>query len=92
MESLTTIKPVSSSQPPPKPKIMGLYGIPGTGKTHLMRQLQQRLEKDHFAFFEGSEILHKLVPGGLSAFKERQTMERPTDVRKPSLTSATSVQ
>ena len=69
MQHQTTDNLDQSNQTSPKPKIIGLYGIPGTGKTYLIRQLQERLSHAHFAFSEGSEVVDKLVPGGLPAFK-----------------------
>ena len=52
-----------------KPTVVGLYGVPGCGKTHLLKQLKQVLDKNNFAFYDGSEIIKSLVPGGLDAFK-----------------------
>jgi adenylylsulfate kinase-like enzyme len=57
--------------------VVGLYGIPGSGKTFLLSQLQQELEKEHFAFYDGSHMIASLVPGGLNAF---QDMERPNQM------------
>ncbi|KAK3373065.1 uracil phosphoribosyltransferase-domain-containing protein [Lasiosphaeria ovina] len=54
----------------PKPTVVGIYGIPGCGKTHLLTQLKSRLGETRFAFFEGSSVIGNLVPGGLEAFQE----------------------
>ena len=47
--------------------IIGLYGISGSGKSFLMRHLKDDL-KDDFAFYEGSEVVASVRPGGLDAF------------------------
>ncbi|KAL3463280.1 uracil phosphoribosyltransferase-domain-containing protein [Aspergillus heterothallicus] len=51
------------------PRIVGLYGLPGTGKSYLLNQLKRDLDSDYFAFFEGSEVIDTVTPGGLAAFK-----------------------
>ena len=48
--------------------VVGLYGIPGSGKTFLLNQLKQVLRDTHFAFYEGSQMIAAVVPGGLVAF------------------------
>ncbi|MCJ1377066.1 hypothetical protein MMC17_000156 [Xylographa soralifera] len=58
-----------------KPIIVALYGVPGSGKTFLLDQLKQELGQKHFAFYEGSEMIATIVPGGLDAF---QNMEEQT--------------
>lgn len=55
-----------------KPIVVGLYGMPGSGKTFLLNQLKQELGQEHFAFFEGSQMIDSLVSGGLDAFKEME--------------------
>ncbi|KFY33239.1 hypothetical protein V494_07800 [Pseudogymnoascus sp. VKM F-4513 (FW-928)] len=55
------------------PSIIGLYGIPGSGKSHYISKLQERSQLDvnsTFQFFEGSSVIGSLLPGGLLAFKE----------------------
>ncbi|KAK8121439.1 hypothetical protein PG999_005559 [Apiospora kogelbergensis] len=53
-----------------KPTVVGIYGISGSGKTHLLNQLRQELQQEPYEFFDGSEAIATLVPGGLDAFKE----------------------
>lgn len=53
-----------------KAVVVGLYGVSGCGKTTLMNQLKQELGQEQFAFYEGSEMIGKLVPSGLEAFKK----------------------
>lgn len=56
--------------------VIGLYGVPGSGKTHLLKQLEQELGEDHFTFYEGSTQIAKLVPGGLSVFRRLPEPEK----------------
>ena len=51
-----------------KPMVMGLYGIPGCGKSFVLSYLKQELDGEDFEFFEGAEKIATLVPGGLDAF------------------------
>ena len=53
-----------------KPHVVGLFGLPGSGKTYLLKQLEGQLEPTWFAFYEGSTVLSKLVVGGIDAFKK----------------------
>ena len=59
-----------------KPVVVGLYGIPGSGKTFLLNQLKQELGYNDFVFFEGSERIADLVPGGLEAFQKMEEEEK----------------
>ncbi len=49
---------------------MGIYGIPGCGKTFLFDQLKRELEESCYEFYEGSQMIASLVPGGLTAFQQ----------------------
>ncbi|KAI7059509.1 hypothetical protein KC339_g17335, partial [Hortaea werneckii] len=60
------------------PVVIGLYGLPGSGKTTLMRRLQQDLPSDSYSFYEGSEVLGGLVEGGIDAFKNLAPKEQAT--------------
>ncbi|KAI6322194.1 hypothetical protein MCOR30_007744 [Pyricularia oryzae] len=61
---------------PPKttssPNIIGIYGLPGAGKTTILSQL--RLTGDmspaYYDYYEGSEVIDSIVDGGLAAFKQ----------------------
>lgn len=59
-----------------KTRVIGLYGIPGSGKTFLLSQLKQKLGQEHFAFYEGSEVIATLVPGGLEAFQKLKEADK----------------
>lgn len=51
-----------------KAVVVGLYRVPGSGKTFLLNKLRRELEQEHFAFYEGSKVIATVVPGGLKAF------------------------
>ena len=59
-----------------KPVVIGLYGVPGSGKTFLLNQLEQELGQTHFAFYEGSNMIATVVPGGLDAFQRMEEQEK----------------
>jgi uracil phosphoribosyltransferase/phosphoserine phosphatase/adenylate kinase len=72
--------------PHDKPTVIGLYGVPGCGKTYLMNQLKKGLGEDRFSFHEGSSVISDLVPGGLDAFRALDT-EQKDDWRKRAIDS-----
>lgn len=56
--------------PPGKPKIVGLFGLAGAGTEFLLEQLKKEIGEDDFAFYDGSNALAVLCPGGLMAYNE----------------------
>lgn len=58
-----------ASYPNRPPLVVGLYGLPGSGKSFILRQLKDLLSDKQFTFYEGSEMLAAFLPGGLSVFK-----------------------
>jgi adenylate kinase len=66
----------SRSAPNKKAVVVGLYGVAGSGKTFLLNQLKQELGEQHFAFYEGSQKIAKLVSGGLDAFQKLEEREK----------------
>ena len=56
--------------------VVGLYGVPGSGKTFLLNQLKQELRQEHFTFYEGSEMIATVVPGGLDVFQDMREQEK----------------
>lgn len=56
--------------------VVGIYGIPGSGKTFLLNLLKKGLGQEHFEFYEGSNMIANLVPGGLDGFKELEEDEK----------------
>jgi uracil phosphoribosyltransferase/adenylate kinase/phosphoserine phosphatase len=74
LNQLTT--PETRSAANDKVVVVGLYGLPGSGKTFLQNQLKQELGQEHFAFYEGSEMIANVVPGGLNAFQKLEEQEK----------------
>ena len=68
-----------------KATVVGIYGVPGCGKSYILERLKRELGEKDFAFYEGSEKIGGLFPGGLSAFKQmdehnqKQIRERAID-------------
>lgn len=56
--------------------VIGLYGIPGSGKTFLLHQLEEELGRERFAFYEGSKMIANVVPGGLEAFQKLNELDK----------------
>ena len=71
-----SIVPQNWSASNAKAVVVGLYGVPGSGKSFLLNQLKQGLEQAHFAFYEGSKMIATLVPGGLDAFQKLEEQEK----------------
>ncbi len=88
-ENASSIMSGPEASPQPKPSIphqrapndkkavvIGLYGVPGSGKTFLLEQLKRELMPEHFAFYEGSKMIATLVPGGINAFQKLEEAEK----------------
>ncbi|KAF3158432.1 hypothetical protein TWF106_002603 [Orbilia oligospora] len=58
------------------PTIIGIYGIPGSGKSFLLKQLERELGCQDFEFYEGSEVISSLIPGGLDTFKKMPELQK----------------
>ena len=54
--------------PDEKPKVIGICGVSGSGKTYLLQKLHQIFQSTRTTFFEGSEHLATFVNGGLTKF------------------------
>jgi phosphoserine phosphatase len=60
-----------------KPVVIGLYGVSGCGKTYLLQELEKYLGTgDFFTFYEGSQMLDDVVPGGLQLFRRSSDDEK----------------
>jgi adenylate kinase len=66
--------------------LVGLYGLPGCGKTRLLNQLKDRLDQKEFLLFEGSEVVTEATEDGLDVFKSfspsMQHQVRETAIKK----------
>ncbi|KAL4903426.1 hypothetical protein BDW74DRAFT_179843 [Aspergillus multicolor] len=56
--------------PPLPPRLIRLYGIPGSGKTLTMDKLKKHLGLTDSEYFEGSDLIHKVISGEVEAFHE----------------------
>lgn len=74
--NISTTTPGTKSDSHDKGVVIGLYGIPGSGKTFLLNQLKQEFQQEPFLFFEGSEMIAAVVPGGLEAFQKMKREEQ----------------
>ena len=59
-----------------RPIIIGIYGIPGAGKSHLLEKLKISLGDSSFLFFEGSDVIDSHVTGGLQVFQGLQENQK----------------
>ena len=59
-----------------KAVVVGVYGLPGSGKTYLLNQLKKKVGETNFAFYEGSKMIDTIVPGGLDAFQGMEEREK----------------
>ena len=80
-QSLSLATASASASSHTKPLIVGLYGIPGSGKSHLLNELRAEMSQDEFTFFEGSGVIASLVTGGLDKFKALSERDK-TEVRE----------
>ncbi|KAJ5115576.1 hypothetical protein N7526_011457 [Penicillium atrosanguineum] len=64
---LTSTSPVSTDCR--EPVIIGLYGLPGSGKSFLLNILKCGLSDADFSFYDGSQVIAAGTPGGLEAFQ-----------------------
>ncbi|PHH76384.1 hypothetical protein CDD80_1566 [Ophiocordyceps camponoti-rufipedis] len=56
--------------PAKKPIVIGLYGLPGSGKSFLLHSLKHELDSHDFCLWEGSEVFSALISSDPAAFKD----------------------
>ncbi|CAG8135650.1 unnamed protein product [Penicillium olsonii] len=59
-----------------KPVIIGLYGLPGSGKSFLLNILKCGLSQAEFSFYDGSQMIATVTPGGIQAFQKLNDDEK----------------
>ncbi|RMZ15562.1 hypothetical protein D0860_01522 [Hortaea werneckii] len=64
---------ISNVEPP---VIIGVYGLPASGKTHLLNELRKVLDEYHFKFYDGSEMIERITDSGLAAFKQMSNAQK----------------
>lgn len=62
----------ANAHPVPKEKLVGVgwYVDPGFGKTFLLDQHKNLKRGYYWEYFEGSEMIAQIIPGGLDAFQD----------------------
>lgn len=89
-EDVSSSMPGRTAYPPPnhptaleslsafngKAVVVGLYGVPGSGKSFLLDQLKQEPGYEHFAFYEGSQMIATFFEGGLEEFQKLEEREK----------------
>jgi adenylylsulfate kinase-like enzyme len=67
---------VQKSTTDDKPTIIGLFGLPCSGKSDMLERLKQRLGEEAFDYYESSGVIDFLVQGGLAAFHRMSEQEK----------------
>jgi hypothetical protein len=62
--------------PPQKPKIIGLFGLSGAGTPFPLDQLKKEIGEGDFAFYDASQALETVCPGGLIAYNALSSDQR----------------
>jgi ABC-type phosphonate transport system ATPase subunit len=76
----------STSLQSSKPRVVGIYGVSGSGKTYLLKYLEKNLGIHQFQYYDGSSQIEKVAVGGLSAFREMNEIQR-REVREKAITT-----
>ncbi|PHH71167.1 hypothetical protein CDD82_6710 [Ophiocordyceps australis] len=61
-----------------KPRVIGLYGLPRSGKSTLLHHLEAHLDSSDFCFYQGHQKVVSLVPGGEKAFNQLSEPDKQT--------------
>lgn len=62
--------------PQSAPCVIGLFGIPGCGKSFIMNKLKHEPDGSNFHFFEVSEVVNSVTAGGFAAFLKLSEEDR----------------
>lgn len=65
-----------------KPVVIGIFGLPGSGKSTMLRALESCESMSRVRFYEGSEVISSLVPGGLDSFERLKEAEKKLQYRQ----------
>lgn len=75
-----------------RPVVIGVFGIPGSGKTHLLREVTRELKYNGFAHYELRNAVAAVSPGGINTFRSmpnhEQTRRREMAIRSIQADSA----
>ncbi|OAA50247.1 KAP P-loop [Cordyceps fumosorosea ARSEF 2679] len=69
-----------------KPMVIGLYGLPGSGKSSLVNQMKLHVNHENFLFYEGSELISTIMTEGVAAFAKLNEKEK-RQVREQAINS-----
>ncbi|KAK5108904.1 hypothetical protein LTR62_007706 [Meristemomyces frigidus] len=83
MAQSATTSPQATANPADV-RIIGLYGIPGSGKSTFLKQIRGFLNTENLTLCGGSKVIEELVPGGLKAF-DALTSSRKTRYREQAI-------
>lgn len=65
-----------STSTTPNNTVIGIYGLPGSGKTYLLDQLRYDHTLSNFLFIDGSMIIECAVDGGIKACKKLDSRQQ----------------
>ena len=55
---------------------LSAYTVSQAAARHILNQLKEELRQEQFSFYDGSEMLSKVVPGGLDAFQSMEKQDK----------------
>ncbi|RDW93100.1 ATP-binding protein [Aspergillus mulundensis] len=76
---------------PLPPRLIGLYGIPGSGKTLAIDRLRRQLGLTEFEYFKGSDLIHLATSGEVAFHKLDEPLKKHYRQRAMMVAEATCV-